>query len=86
MGKKFDRKLNTLSRISAFLNNDQKRSSNLDVFCDNVIKQSSLKVIKHSIIQDFRATSGIFKKGHFLCSFIQKYLKVTLLLAKGAPF
>ena len=40
----------------------------------------------HSIIQNFRAVFRIFKKGHFLWSFTQKFLKIMLLLAKRALF
>ena len=39
-----------------------------------------------SLIQNFRAVSRIFKKGHFLWSFTQKCLKTMLLLAKRALF
>ena len=33
--------------------------------------------LRQSVILNFRAASGIFKKRHFWCSFTQKYLKIT---------
>ena len=39
-----------------------------------------------SVIQNFRAVSGIFKKGHNQQSFTQKYLKITLFLERRALF
>ena len=39
-----------------------------------------------SMIYNFRAAFGIFKKGHFFWSFTQKCLEITLLLVKRALF
>ena len=38
--------------------------------------------LRQSVILNFRAASGIFKKRHFWCSFTQKYLKITQFLEK----
>ena len=38
-----------------------------------------------SVIQNFRAAFGIFKKGHFWGSFTHKYIKTTLFLEERAP-
>ena len=44
------------------------------------------KRYSQSVIQNFRAASGIFKKGLLRCSFTQKYLKITLFLEKRVLF
>ena len=51
-----------------------------------LIKISERKSVSQSVIYNFRATSGIFKKGHFWRSFTQKYLKIILFLEKRAFF
>ena len=49
-------------------------------------KQSWISYYWQSVIKNFRAASGVFKKGHFWRSFTQKYVKITLLLEKRTLF
>ena len=44
------------------------------------------KYLLQSVIQNFRAASGICKKRHFWGSFTHKYLKITLFLEERALF
>ena len=52
------------------------------VFTTALLPRKEKKYVQ-GVIQNFRAASGISKKGHVWCSFTHKYLKITLFGKKG---